>query len=511
MMYFKIFCLNLCFSTALLYATPSDQRIAMLYSSLDPTSIAQHLAFYELYQPHPVSRKALNDALQLLSGTQNMQSSLAHEIPLSSQVIHALVELINKPNNQEITILDEENLKQIEKFSARLAHRNLKGHFASTENDVLQLPAEEVDVARGLFLSQFGDDIHKVRTYEALIDLMALQVLARLPAQATPKQKIQKINELVFEEMGFRFPPHSLYEKDIDLYTFLPSVLDSHRGVCLGVSILYLCLAQRLDLQLEMITPPGHIYVRYRDATQTINIETTARGIHVDSEEYLSVSTRSLQQRTVKEVIGLAHFNQASVFWQNGHYEKAFDAYQEAKKYMGNDPLLNELLGYVCLFSNRVEEGERLLNSVKDHLPDHAIIKNTITEDYLNGAVDAESIKVIFSHVDDDRQAILKKKGELEQILKKYPRFRAGLLYYAMSWMQLYRTGEALEVLQQYYQLFPNDPDANYYLVILYAQRLNYQKAWEHLRQTEAIVSTRNHKPKDLKELRRALAAASPE
>ena len=76
----------------------------------------------------------------------------------------------------------------------------------------------------------------------------------------------------------FRFPPHSLYAKDIDVYTFLPSVLDSRRGVCLGVSILYLCLAQRLDLPLEAMTPPGHIYVRYGE---DLNIETTARGIDV--------------------------------------------------------------------------------------------------------------------------------------------------------------------------------------------------------------------------------------
>src|SRR5665647_1570782 len=105
---------------------------------------------------------------------------------------------------------------------------------------------------------------------------MALQILARLPPKASPQQKILKINELIFDEMRFRFPPHSLYAKDIDVYTFLPSVLDSHRGVCLGVSILYLCIAQRLDLNLEMITPPGHIYVRYRTTDQTINIETTA-------------------------------------------------------------------------------------------------------------------------------------------------------------------------------------------------------------------------------------------
>src|SRR6202044_1243325 len=123
---------------------------------------------------------------------------------------------------------------------------------------------------------------------------------------ATPQQKIDAINSFIFEEMGFRFPPHSRYAKDIDIYTFLPSVLDSRRGVCLGVSILYLCLAQRLGLNLEMITPPGHIYIRYHEGENIINIETTCRGIHMDSEDYLGINTRCLQMRNIKEVIGLA-------------------------------------------------------------------------------------------------------------------------------------------------------------------------------------------------------------
>lgn len=113
--------------------------------------------------------------------------------------------------------------------------------------------------SRSFFKSQFGPDRVRIQSYEALIDLMALQILARLPKQASAEEKIIAINTFIFDEMGFRFPPHSLYAKDIDLYTFLPSVLDSRRGVCLGVSILYLCLAQRLELPLEMITPPGPV------------------------------------------------------------------------------------------------------------------------------------------------------------------------------------------------------------------------------------------------------------
>ena len=183
-----------------------------------------------------------------------------------------------------------------------------------------------------------------MQSYEAMIDLMALQILAKLPEKATPEIKIRAMNRFIFEEMGYRFPPHSIWAEDVDVYTFLPSVLDSRRGVCLGVSILYICLAQRLGINLEMITPPGHIYVRYNDGNKIINIETTARGINLESDTYLGIETRSLQQRNIKEVIGLAHFNQAAVFWHQNEYEKVLNSYRKAQPYLPNDLLLTEFI-----------------------------------------------------------------------------------------------------------------------------------------------------------------------
>jgi len=45
-----------------------------------------------------------------------------------------------------------------------------------------------------------------VRNYEAQLDFMALQVLARLPLDPTPSQIIKEINQLLFFEMRYRFP-----------------------------------------------------------------------------------------------------------------------------------------------------------------------------------------------------------------------------------------------------------------------------------------------------------------
>ena len=89
--------------------------------------------------------------------------------------------------------------------------------------------------------------------------------------------------------------------------------------------------------------------------------------------------------------------------------------------------------------------------------------------------------------------------------------FRAGIFSLASTWLQLHREGEALEVLEKYYEVDPNDPTANYYMAVLYAERMNYNKAWQLTQQTEKLVQKREHHPKALKELRQELALISPE
>ena len=490
-------------------------KIKTLYNSLDPTSLSMHFAFYFLHPHTPEGKKALKDASKLLAISENSQKSLPELSKfLSENKIQDLIQLVNKNDQSEVEPLSEDVLAFIEALCSKMPNRRLKGHYAQTEQEVLSLPYYEVDLARGLFLSQFENDpnqLVKTRTYEATLDLMALQIFAKLPHKPTPKQVIKEISRFIFEEKGYRFPPHSLYAKNIDLYTFLPSVLDSRRGVCLGVSILYLCIAQRLGLNLEMITPPGHIYIRYRSPHELINIETTARGIDMDSEEYLSVDTRALQERNIKEVIGLAHFNQASVFWKDENHLKALECYYKAQLYLPDDMLLKELMGYNYLLAGKISEGKVLLSQVKDHLPDYAVSKETIAEDFFNGKTDVEGIRAVLKQVDEKRESVLEKRQSLEKIVAKYPLFRAGILALATTWLQLNRHGEALELLDKYHSLDPNEPTVEYYLTVLSTMRYDYNKAWRHLQQAEKITGQRDHHPKTLKEVRRELKKLSLE
>ncbi|MFS8563459.1 MAG: hypothetical protein LVR00_03680 [Rhabdochlamydiaceae bacterium] len=379
------------------------------------------------------------------------------------------------------------------------------------KKEVLALPPEEIDLSRGLLINQFNENKESIRQYEASLDLMALQILARLPHGASPITQIQAINRFIFQEMRFRFPPHSLYAKDIDLYTFLPSVLDSREGVCLGISILYLSLAQRIGLPLEIITPPGHIYIRYRDGIKVINIETTARGINLPSDVYLGIDTRRLHERTIKEVIGMAFINQASVAWGLNEYETTTKLYEIAKDYVPNDPLLKFFLGLNYLFIGKKSEGKKLLEQIRGITFDYAVSPEHTPDDYLSGKVDIEGLKAIFMRVDENRQSILEKQKRLQKTLAKYPHFREGLFHLAISFLQLGRPSEAKEILEKYHKIDPTNCVVEYYLAILSYERFDYNQAWQYLKNTEQLLAAREHTCKALRSFKDQLRRTSPE
>lgn len=485
--------------------------LSALYSTLDPTSVSQHFAFYELYPKTIEGKQALKHAWTLLSrGSPHSDP----ELILPTLDPRPLINFVNRSTQETHVLLNEEELLVIQKLSKHLLNRNLKGYGIWDQSVLHELPNEEIDLARGLLLSELGnseDARLKILSYEASLDLMALQISARLPQEASPKEKIRAISDYIFSEMRFRFPPHSLHAKDIDIYTFLPSVLDSRRGVCLGVSILYLSLAQRLGLDLEVITPPGHIYVRYVSPDgEVLNIETTARGIDIPSEMYLGVETKSLQKRDIKQVIGLAFMNHAAVCWHRNDPETAVVLYEKARPFLKKDYLLNMFLGFNYLFVGKEKEGRALLEAIKGKVPDHAIVSDSVTEDYLNGFASSEAIQAIYSEVNETRDSILEKQKKLEKIVEAYPQFRQGIFHLAVTWLQLGREKEALPILEKYISMNPNDPTVNYYLSAIHFQRRNYNKSWEYLEKAEAIVFKKNHKPRALKELHLALIRACP-
>jgi len=507
-------CCITCVSATLHKEEIDKLKLSTLYNSLDPTSISQLFAFYELYPQTAHGKAALTKVWDLLYLHKPGKHLAIESLFLPSLDIQAIIALVNKQPYETLEPLSEEQLGVIDHLAAHLHNRSLKGYNVTSAKKILTLDPQDIDLARALLLYQYEnsqDALLSIRQYEASLDLMALQILARLPKQATDIEKIDAINYFVFHDMQFRFPPQSLMAKDIDVYTFLPSVLDGRKGVCLGVSILYLSLAQRINLPLEIMTPPGHIYVRYHKEGKIINIETTARGIHIPSENYLGINNYAIEERTIKEVVGMAFFNQASVLSAQKDYQGAIKLYEKAKLFSPDDPHITMFLGLHHILLGQVEQGKQLLKQIAYKPFFGEIYHETMLEDLLTQSISKEALEAIFMRVDDTRESILEKQKALQALYPSHPRFKALILQLAVCWLQLGRHGEALQLLHTHYILDPHDPTILYYMSVLSLQRLDYPKSWEFLSALQKILTSKNHTPQSIKHLEYELRQLYPE
>ncbi len=489
-----------------------EKKVSVIYDSLNPTSLTELLAFYHLYPQTLQGKRAFDQAWELINAHRDIPISPLTDIELPDIDIDLFIAMVTKQAGDQVPIITDRMLSMMEHITNHLHHKKIKGHKVWTIKEVHALPVEDIDLARALLIHQFGDDNRKeIRSYESYLDLMALQILSKLPKNPTHLELVDAISQFIFLEMKFRFPPHSMWAKDVDHYTFLPAVLDSRHGVCLGVSILYLSLAQRLNLPLEIVTPPGHIYICYKQKDGTnLNIETTARGIDMPDERYLSINTCALQKRNIKEVIGMNFVNAAATEWHKKNYDMALKLYSEASPYLPNDRLINIFMGFNYLFIGQEEEGKRLLTLADANPSTEEVYSDTTIKDFLQGYIDGDGIKTIYQEVDESRDSILKKQQELINLVEKWPKFREGIFHVAVTFLQLGRSKEALEWLTKYHDLDNNNPTVEYYLGILCLNRFAYKKGLSHINRCSEIVALKNHSPRALDDLKNEFRKVAP-
>ena len=459
------------------------------YSKLNLRSLSELTAFYQLYPKH-VEHKAIEQRiLSLLEIDQDNLSAVIKEVTLLSKHLPTLVESIINYDLQTL-YFDKNQIKLLKKImGSHLGNRKLKGYNLLDIEDLNKLDSPDIDLSRALLMIQFGpNQMELIQTYELIIDLMALQIKASLAKNPSPKAIIQAINNFLFFDMNFRFPPNSIWEENIANYTFLPALIQSKQGVCLGTSSLYLSIAQRLALPLEIVTPPGHIYLRYRNGQHVINIETTSRGINIATKYYLNVNTKYLPTRSIKEVIGLTLINQASGLLQKQQYEEAKAQYIQSLLYLTRDPLANKLLAYTYLLTKEEKPGLKLLKNKALINEPYLYSQSTIPQDLLSKKLSIDGLKTLLIPHKQTIQSIQAREESLKKCLALNP--QSVSLIFELASLSLHKgmINPAIEYLEAFHQLYSNDVLAEYTLCTLYYESFNYPKAWQHLRQTQNLI-----------------------
>jgi regulator of sirC expression with transglutaminase-like and TPR domain len=114
------------------------------------------------------------------------------------------------------------------------------------------------------------------------LDAIAARCRELTSEPASPREKCRILNRVLFHEWGF----HGNVEHYTDpLNSFIDQVLERRKGIPLSLSILYLLVAERLELDLEPVGMPGHFLVGCFLEETPFFIDPFDKGLFRDADE----------------------------------------------------------------------------------------------------------------------------------------------------------------------------------------------------------------------------------
>ena len=93
----------------------------------------------------------------------------------------------------------------------------------------------------------------------ATCDALLVRLKRRVKAEADPMRKLSVLNQFFYTDLGFSGNANNFYAPE---NSYVNEVLQRRRGIPISIAVIWLELAQALDLQAEGISFPGHFLVK---------------------------------------------------------------------------------------------------------------------------------------------------------------------------------------------------------------------------------------------------------
>jgi regulator of sirC expression with transglutaminase-like and TPR domain len=179
-----------------------------------------------------------------------------------------------------------------------LSHSFAAG-FVNDIDRLLALPERRIDI--GIAALTLAKEVYPsldVNAYSAKIDRMVEEARIITRGRTDPDYRIRALNTYLYKSTGLQYDLSDPYvEKPENRY--LNGILDTKKGSCVTMPLLYLAIAQRLGYPVYPVNVPYHLFLRYVDPTlEQKNIEATGGGGFIPDDEYkavLQISKKSIK------------------------------------------------------------------------------------------------------------------------------------------------------------------------------------------------------------------------
>ncbi len=181
---------------------------------------------------------------------------------------------------------------------------------------------KQVDLLRGaLLIATLDEEDIEIEAYVRQLDRLASEIRGTLKKDATDADKLAALNKLLFDELGFHGSRSDYYNA---ANSYLNRVLDDREGLPITLSLVYLELARRLDVNIVGVGLPGHFVVRHEpakgdaqlidvfDAGKQLSEKDAAKlvrdntGAPIQPEHLRTVTERQILLRMLQNLLGVA-------------------------------------------------------------------------------------------------------------------------------------------------------------------------------------------------------------
>jgi len=163
----------------------------------------------------------------------------------------------------------------------------------------------------------------------------------------------------------------------------LETVLARKKGNCLGLSMLYLSLADRLGLPFRGVYVPSHCFVRYEGETIRRNVEFAEGGASWEDERYrrefrIRPGRPYLRSLTHSEMVGVFLKTLGAGYSRKGREEEALRLYDEARRLFPGLPDVHYNAGVSLQRLGRLDEAIVMYKRALDLDPEMAAARDNL-------------------------------------------------------------------------------------------------------------------------------------
>ena len=250
--------------------------------------------------------------------------------------------------------------------------RKLSSTISAREDTVdstRQLSRELFDIIRN---NPAGDTTGEVmKSFNRKLDSAALVLSSSLFMETDPRRIIGTVSDYIFTTWGITFND----DRDNIRYLYPHLVVAGKQGSCVGMSLLYLLIAEKAGLPLYGVRAPGHLFVRFDNGRERYNIETLRGGETMDNGWYRrrwsirDTNLYPLDNLSTSGVLAVVHYNLGTIFMKEGKNEQALLHLENATRLLPDFPEAQGNLALTCDALGKSRKALAILTAIRDAHP----------------------------------------------------------------------------------------------------------------------------------------------